>query len=72
MGLMAQWGVVVDEGDGPDWNTEPVKLIWQVALASPLGSLDRYRLLCAPGATERVGLLAKLLEEQSDLLQGRL
>ena len=29
-------------------------------------------MLCAPGATERVGLLAKLLEEQSDLLQGRL
>ena len=72
MDLMAQSGVVVDEADGPDWNTEPVKLIWQVALASPLGSLDRYRLLCAPGATERVGLLAKLLDEQSDLLQGRL
>ena len=70
--LLARLGVPVDEEHVPDWAADPVQVIWQVALASPLGSLDRQRLLSAPGSAERIGLLAGMIDEQIELVRSRL
>lgn len=42
--------------------------VYQMAVVSPLGSLDRYRLLSAPGLADRVHLLAELLADAELLL----
>lgn len=74
--LMAQLGVDtgVDDPDAIEAHSsdDPVRLIWQVALASPLGGLDRYRLLSSPGAVERGRRLFDQLGEQIDLVRARL
>jgi Lon protease-like protein len=74
--LMVQLGVELEPGeagsDVPDAGEDPDRLIWQLALASPLGSLDRYRLLSAPGSVERATRLVALLDEQIELVRARL
>ncbi len=74
--LMVQLGVDQDVGDmgsgEPEADEEPDRLIWQLSLASPLGSLDRYRLLSAAGSVERATRLVTLLDEQIELVRGRL
>ena len=57
---------------GPDWADPPERLLWQVALASPLGSFDRNRLLEAPGTAERTERLSAQMDEQIELLRSRL
>ncbi len=42
---------------------------YQMALSSPMGALDRYRLLAAPSASTRVALLIELLDDAMLLLQ---
>ena len=45
---------------------------YQLAVMSPLGSLDRQRLLAAPDVVARTDLLADLLAEQEDLMRAQL
>jgi len=59
--------------------TEPLELSddpsirsHQLGVLSPLGPLDRYSVLCAPGVPERLDLLSELLADQELLLRGRL
>ncbi|CAN5482981.1 hypothetical protein BH10ACT3_BH10ACT3_08790 [soil metagenome] len=51
---------------------DPVLRLYQLAIISPLGALDRRRLLSTPGLAERTVLLAELLGEQELMLQARL
>lgn len=46
---------------------EESDVIWRLALAAPLGSYDRYRLLAAPSTRERAERLCLALSEQLDL-----
>lgn len=48
------------------------EITYQVATVAPIGVLDRYRVLCAPGLTERVQILADAIAEQELLLHARL
>lgn len=45
---------------------------WQLAAISPLGPLDRQRLLAIDGPTERLGRLAELVDEECAVLAHRL
>ena len=51
---------------------EPVQLLWQLAIATPLATLDRQKLLGEPDPVARAGLLRGFLDEQADLLAARL
>jgi len=63
------WGRQVPEIEpGTDLTT----VSYRLADAAPLGALDRLRLLEAPGATARLGLLTELLEEAETLVRFRL
>lgn len=50
---------------------DPGLRVHQLATVSPLGSLDRLRILSVPDLAHRVGLLEELVEEQRILLEGR-
>ena len=45
---------------------------WQVALQAGLSPMDAQAVLAAPGPVERIDLLARLLDEQEELLRFRL
>jgi Lon protease-like protein len=45
---------------------------YQLGVLSPLGPLDRQRLLTAPGPQERLDLLEELLDDQELMLRARL
>lgn len=49
--------------------TDPVTGTWQLALRTPLGTLDRYRLLEEPDPLRRLHRLAGMLEEAAELLE---
>ena len=51
---------------------DPALRSYQLAVMSPLGSLDRQRVLVAPDVTSRVELLAELIVEQEQLIRARL
>ena len=51
---------------------DPVLRLYQLAIVSPLGALDRSRILACPSLESRVVLLAEMLGEQELLLQARL
>ncbi len=51
---------------------QPNTVLWQLSGLSPLGSLDRQRLLTAGNATERLGLLAGLLTDVEETLRARM
>lgn len=51
---------------------DPEILAWQVAAGAPLASLDRLRLLAAPGVGERLDLAAVQLREAVSLLEMQL
>jgi Lon protease-like protein len=61
-------------GELPDFelSTDPGLRIYQLATVSPLGALDRRRLLGTAGLRDRVELLDELLGEQELMLQARL
>ncbi|MEZ5381260.1 MAG: LON peptidase substrate-binding domain-containing protein [Microthrixaceae bacterium] len=71
LALLGELGVEATD-QGPDWTDPPERLLWQVALASPLGSFDRYQLLDAPGTSERARRLSTQLDDQLALLRARL
>lgn len=51
---------------------DPSERSHQLAILSPLGPLDRQRLLEAPGPVQRAVLLAGMVAEQEELVQARL
>jgi Lon protease-like protein len=63
-------------GSGPtepvELSPDPVEAVWQMSTVTPLGSLDRHRLLSAPSLAERVPLLEEMLDDAELLLRARL
>lgn len=57
---------------GPALSDDPDERLWQLALLTPLGTLDRQRLLAEDDPLARWRRLAESLEEQRDLLEARL
>lgn len=51
---------------------DPAEGSFQIAVLAPFGSLDRQRLLTAPGAARRLELEQEMLEDQALMLQARL
>jgi Lon protease-like protein len=51
---------------------DPSDGLWQLALLSPLGALDRYRLLTADGPDARLGLLGGLIDDLELEVEARL
>jgi uncharacterized protein len=51
---------------------DPVQRTYQLAVLSPLGALDRQRVLDATDPAERLRLLTSMVDEQQDLLEARL
>ena len=45
---------------------------YQIGVLSPIGALDRQRLLTAPGPQQRLDLLEELLDDQELMLRARL
>lgn len=58
--------------DASELSPDPVQRSYQLGVLSPLGSLDRHRVLTAPGPFERLALLSDLLAEQEELVRARL
>lgn len=56
----------------PEFSEDPVLHSYQLAVLSPLGPLDRLRVLETPGLARRLEVLADLVEEQTVLLEARL
>jgi Lon protease-like protein len=48
---------------------DPQLAVYQIALASPLGALDRHRVLCAPSLGARAALLEELLDDAALVLR---
>ncbi len=58
---------------GPvELSADPTEAVWQMAIASPLGALDRHRLLAAPTLSDRLDLLDEMLDDAALLLRARL
>jgi len=55
-----------------DLSDEPVLRGYQLAVLSPLGALDRQRVLVCSGPLLRTALLAELLAEQEEMLRAQL
>lgn len=55
-----------------EFASDPVLRSFQLAVITPLGALDRYRVLRATGLAERVELLTVMVGEQEELLEARL
>ena len=58
--------------DDLELSEDPVLRTYQPAVLSPLGALDRQRVLVSSGPLLRVALLAELLAEQDELLAAQL
>jgi Lon protease-like protein len=55
-----------------DLAEDPALGSFQAGAALPVGPLDQHRLLGTPGVTERLAVVADLVDEQGELLEGRL
>lgn len=53
------------------WETDPVHLSWQLALLTPLATLDRYKLLAEDDPRRRIESLGDMLAEALELLSAR-
>ncbi len=51
---------------------DPTQRVWQLAIATPLATIDRQRLLSEPDPARRAVMLGDYLSEQRDLLTARL
>ncbi len=71
VGLAAELG---DGGANPAFtlDAEPVRAAWELCVRSPLGALDRQRLLEAGDRAERLGILEREVAEIARLLAFRL
>ena len=56
--------------DVPEVVADPVRASYELAAFAPLGPLDAQRLLEIASATERLDLLAELLDDHARLLRG--
>lgn len=52
-----------------DLDDDPVRASYEAAARAGVGPLDAQKLLAAPSASERVGMLLFMLEEQCEVLQ---
>jgi Lon protease-like protein len=59
-------------GGGLELSDDVAIAVYQMAVASPLGSFDRHRVLCAPDLATRTGVLAELLDDAAVLLRAQL
>jgi Lon protease-like protein len=59
-------------GGGLELSEDLATAVYQMAVASPLGSYDRHRLLCAPDVATRTAWLAELLDDAEVLLRAQL
>ncbi len=57
--------------DEAAFSDDPALRVFQLATVSPLGALDRLRVLRTPGLAARVELLEDLVEEQRIMLEAR-
>ena len=55
-----------------DLSDEPLIAVWQLASSSPMGPLDRQRLLTADGAVHRLRLLAEFLADAEEIIRARI
>ncbi len=70
LSLMAELaGVELDEE--PVFSDDPDLRLHQLAIVSPLGPLDRLKVLRASGREDRIALLQELVAEQEILLEAR-
>ena len=51
---------------------DPLTAVWQLASLSPMGPLDRQRLLTAANATRRLGLLEESLAAAEEIIRARI
>jgi Lon protease-like protein len=71
-------GVLAAELGAPPWPPElrldddPAGRLWQLALLTPLGTLDRQRLLANRSPAARMEALSAMVQEQQELLEARL
>ncbi len=59
-------------GGGLELSEDAATAVYQMAVASPLGSFDRHRVLCAPDVASRTAVLAELLDDATVLLRAQL
>jgi uncharacterized protein len=59
-------------GGGLELSEDLSTAVYQMAVASPLGSFDRHRVLCAPDVATRTAVLAELLDDAAMLLRAQL
>jgi Lon protease-like protein len=59
-------------GGGLELSDDVGTAVYQMAVASPLGSFDRHRVLCAPDVATRTATLAELLDDAALLLRAQL
>ena len=57
---------------GTEIASEPVLASYHLSALAPLGAVDRFRLLCAPGPRERLAMLRELLVDAEEALKFRL
>ncbi len=55
-----------------EMSEDPPTAVWQLSALSPMGPLDRQKLLTADNATFRLGLLAELLSEAEEVIRARI
>jgi uncharacterized protein len=55
-----------------EFSRDPSERLFELATITPIGPLDRLRVLSAPSATERLDLLSVLVTEQRILAEARL
>lgn len=58
--------------DSPEISADPLRASYHLAAIAPIGQTDAYRLLCAPGAVERLALLDQILDDIEAVLTFRL
>jgi Lon protease-like protein len=67
----APGGDPVDAGDD-DISDDPLLATYHLATLAPIGPADRFRLLAAPGPTQRLDLLDGILDDVEAMLKFRL
>ena len=55
-----------------DLGPDPARAAYRAAALAPLGPLDRYEVLCAPGAGRRVAVAHRVVADAVELLRARI
>lgn len=72
VGLAAQLGDVDAAAADADISSEPLVAIYNLASLAPIGPADRYRILAAPGPSQRIEVLEDVLDDVEAMLKFRL